>query len=168
MSSFFLQRSLRNGLREVLSRARALGATTSIDPNWDPQEEWNGGLVEALHETDILFVNGEEARRIARDDEVEVAARTLADSAPLVVVKLGRDGALAVRGNAMVHADAVHVDVVDTVGAGDSFDAGFLSGFLSGRSLEDSLALACACGSLSTRAAGGTAAQPTLSEAMAA
>jgi sugar/nucleoside kinase (ribokinase family) len=168
VSSFFLQRGLRGDLPKLLAGARAMGATTSIDPNWDPREEWNGGFVEALRETDIVFANGQEARRIARADKVEAAARTLAESGALVVVKLGSEGALALRGDQLVRAPAPHVDVVDTVGAGDSFDAGFVSGFLSDRSLEDSLALACACGSLSTRAAGGTASQPTLSEAIAA
>jgi sugar/nucleoside kinase (ribokinase family) len=56
--------------------------------------------------------------------------------------------------------------VADTIGAGDNFDAGFLYGHLKGWSLERSLSLAVACGSLSTRRAGGTAAQPTLEEAM--
>src|SRR5262249_39000732 len=116
----------------------------------------------------ILFANGEEVTRIARVDEVEAAARTLATSGPLVVVKLGREGAIAAAADDVAHATAPEVDVVDTVGAGDRFGAGFLAGFLGARSLDESLALACACGSLSTRAAGGTAAQPTLSEAMAA
>jgi sugar/nucleoside kinase (ribokinase family) len=59
------------------------------------------------------------------------------------------------------------VRVVDAVGAGDSFDAGFVCGALAGWDLERCLKLAVACGALSTRAAGGTAAQPTLDEALA-
>jgi len=168
VSSFFLQRRLRGELSSLLAAVRAAGATTSIDSNWDPDEEWDGGLLDALRETDILFANGEEVKRIACAEDVEAAARTLAASDPLVVVKLGRDGAIAVAGEEVTHAAALEVDVVDTVGAGDSFDAGFLAGFLDARSLEQSLALACACGSLSTRAAGGTAAQPTLPEATVA
>jgi sugar/nucleoside kinase (ribokinase family) len=57
---------------------------------------------------------------------------------------------------------------VDTIGAGDSFDAGFLAGLVSGESVEQALSLGCACGALSTRAIGGTAAQPNLREALAA
>jgi sugar/nucleoside kinase (ribokinase family) len=168
VSSFFLQRRLRSDLPALLAEVRATGTSTSIDSNWDPDEEWDGGLLESLRETDILFANGEEVKRIARDDDVDIAARTVAEIGPLVVVKLGRDGAIAVAGNDIVRAPAVQVDVADTVGAGDSFDAGFLAGSLAGHSLEHSLPLACACGSLSTRAAGGTAAQPTLPEATAA
>ncbi len=152
----------------LLSSARAAGATTSIDPNWDPREEWDGGLLDALADTDVLLVNGEEAKQIAGEDDVEAAAQKLAERGPLVVVKLGEDGAVAVSGASVVRAPAIPLEVVDTVGAGDSFDAGFLAGFLGGRPLEDSLALACACGSLSIRAGGGTDGQPTLAQAMSA
>ena len=168
VGSFFLQRRLRGDLPALLAAVRAAGTSTSIDANWDPEEEWVGGLLEALAETDILFANGEETRRIARNDDVNTAARMLAETGPIVVVKLGQDGAIAVARDEIARAAALEVDVVDTVGAGDSFDAGFLAGFLDARSLNQSLAFACACGSLSTRAAGGTAAQPTLPEAMAA
>jgi sugar/nucleoside kinase (ribokinase family) len=168
VSSFFLQRRLHDDLPTRLARLRAGGASTSLDPNWDPREEWDGGLADALRHTDVLFVNGEEVKRIAREDDAEIAARTLAGTGPLVVVKLGSEGAIAVAGDRVARVPALEVDVVDTVGAGDSFDAGFLAGFLAGRSPEESLTLACACGSLSTRAAGGTAAQPTLDEATTA
>jgi sugar/nucleoside kinase (ribokinase family) len=168
VSSYFLQDRLRDELPSLLAEVRAAGSTASVDPNWDPREEWDGGLLETLRGTDILFANAEEVRRIAGEDHVEDAARKLAESGPLVVVKLGGDGALAISGAEVVRAPALRVDVADTVGAGDSFNAGFLAGFLSGRSVEGSLALACACGSLSTRAAGGTAAQPTLAEASSA
>jgi sugar/nucleoside kinase (ribokinase family) len=168
VSSFFLQRRLRDELPAALGEAKSAGATVSIDPNWDPREEWDGGLLEALSSADLLFVNGEEVRRIAGEDQVEAAARKLAERGAKVVVKLGAEGALAVRDDEIVRASAPRVEVADTVGAGDSFDAGFLAGFLSGRSHQESLALACACGALSTRAAGGTAAQPTLAEAMSA
>ena len=168
VSSYFLQRRLRSDLPELLAGARAAGATTSIDPNWDPDEEWDGGLRTALPYADILFVNAEEATRIAGSADVEVAAGQLAEFGPLVVVKLGAGGALAVSpGQEVIRTAAPRVEVVDTVGAGDSFDAGFLSGVLAGRAVEESLALACACGSLSATAAGGTSAQPTLVEAIA-
>jgi sugar/nucleoside kinase (ribokinase family) len=82
-----------------------------------------------------------------------------------VVVKLGAQGALAVSGDQVIRSPAVAVEEVDSVGAGDSFDAGFLAGHLAGRPPEESLRLANACGALSMRAAGGTGAQPTLAEA---
>jgi sugar/nucleoside kinase (ribokinase family) len=167
-SSYFLHHGLRPGLAELLWEARRAGASTSIDPNWDPSEEWDGGLLDLLDETTILFVNAEEARRIAAVDDVEEAARVLSrDGRVLVVVKLGAEGAMAVDDRQVIRSSAVAVEEVDSVGAGDTFDAGFLAGHLAGRPPEESLRLANACGALSMRAAGGTAAQPTLAEATA-
>ncbi|GAC1653146.1 MAG: hypothetical protein NVS4B8_28490 [Herpetosiphon sp.] len=79
----------------------------------------------------------------------------------------GAAGGIARRGSEVATAAGISVNVIDTTGAGDSFDAGFVYGYLHGWSLERTVRLACACGSLSTRAAGGTAAQATLAEAMA-
>ena len=166
VSSYFLQDALRPGLAGLLRLARGAGATTSVDPNWDPRQEWDGGLLDILGETTILFVNAEEAKRIAGVGDEETAAHALSrNRAVLVVVKLGRDGALAVADGRVVHSPPIAVAEVDAVGAGDSFDAGFLAGHLAGRALEESLRLANACGAFSMRAAGGTAAQPTLEEA---
>jgi ribokinase len=161
VSSPFLQEGLRPGLQGLAERARS----SSLDTGWDPHERWDV----AVDAFDVLLPNAEEALRLAgRDDgDVEAAARDLARRGPLVIVKLGADGALATDGDELVRAAATHVDVVETTGAGDSFDAGFLAGRLNGEGLENALALACACGALSTRRAGGTAAQPTLEEARA-
>jgi sugar/nucleoside kinase (ribokinase family) len=168
ISAYFLHAALRPGLAGLLAEARAAGASTSVDPNWDPAEEWDGGLLDLLADTSVLFLNAEEARRIGRSDDVEAAAHALSRESTAVVVKLGEAGALALAGGSVVRAPARSVDAVDAIGAGDSFDAGFLAGFLAGRPLEEALALANACGALSMRAAGGTAAQPTLAEAAAA
>ena len=115
---------------------------------------------------DVFLPNDREALAISGLSTVEAAARALAKKCRLVAVKQGRSGALACSGDALVRAQALPVQVVDTVGAGDTFDAGFLYGFLNDWSLERTLSLAAACGSLSTRRAGGTSAQPTLVEAM--
>jgi sugar/nucleoside kinase (ribokinase family) len=171
VAAFFLQTALAAGLAELLGAVRAGGATTSVDPNWDPSERWDGGLRELLPLIDLLLPNAVEACRLAETDDPAGAAATLAAAGPLAAVKLGADGALAVDGGGggVVHAAPPQrvVDAMDAVGAGDSFDAGLLCALLGGRPLEDSLAFACACGTLSMRAAGGTAGQPTLAEARA-
>ncbi len=161
VTSPFLQAGLHPGLRALAGRARS----SSLDTGWDPREAWDVP-VDAF---DVLFPNAEEALRLAgRDDgDVDAAARDLAARGPLVVVKLGAEGALAVRGDDLVRVAAPRVDAVDATGAGDSFDAGFLAAWLEEAGLEEALGLACACGALSTRAAGGTAAQATLAEARA-
>jgi sugar/nucleoside kinase (ribokinase family) len=148
---------LQPGLDVAAIAARAAG-TTSLDPGWDPSERWEL----AWQGFDVLLPNAQEAQRLAGEQDVEAAARTLAAAGPLVVVKLGADGALADGG---VRVAAPLVDPVDATGAGDSFDAGFLAARLAGEDLASALALGCACGALSTRAAGGTAGQPTLAEA---
>ncbi|MGZ4243425.1 MAG: carbohydrate kinase family protein [Solirubrobacteraceae bacterium] len=169
VSSLYLQTALAPGLPALLSGARASGATTSVDPNWDPSGGWDGGLPELLAEVDVLLPNEVEVCRIAGLPDVEAAAARLAAAGPLVAVKLGARGALSVPagGGSVVRAEPPRelTDPVDAVGAGDTFDAGLLAAWLAGEPLTDALALACACGALSLRAAGGTAAQPTLDEA---
>ncbi len=169
ISSFFLQTALVPGLAALLESARAGGATTSVDPNWDPSGGWDGGLRQLLPHIDVLLPNAVEACRIARRDDPRTASAELASSGLLVVVKLGAAGAMAVQaGSDVVRVAAPDgIELVDAVGAGDTFDAGLLAGLLAGESIEQALALACACGTLSMRAAGGTAAQPTLAEAQA-
>ena len=159
-ASFYLQPRLASGLRGLFDAAHAAGATTSLDLNWDPLERWQGGLTEVLPAVDILFANAAEAAGVSGAGDPTVAATVLAARGPLPVVKLGPGGALAHDGCHIVHVAAPAVDVVDTVGAGDSLDAGFLCGRLSGWDVGRSLALGVACGSLSTRAAGGVVAQP--------
>ncbi|HYZ14335.1 MAG TPA: carbohydrate kinase family protein [Actinomycetota bacterium] len=168
VSSYFMQRSLQRDLPALFDTAHASGSTTSIDPNWDPDERWDSGLIELLDRTDVFFPNTAEARLITGIDDVEGAAKALAEHATVVAVKLGTDGGFAVDADGIVRSESVPSEVVDTIGAGDSFDAGFLAGRLLGWPLERCLRLAVVCGSISTRAAGGTAAQPTLNQAMGA
>jgi sugar/nucleoside kinase (ribokinase family) len=165
VSSFFLQDALVPGLPSLFDLAREAGATTSVDPNWDPAERWDGGLFDVLARTDVFLPNAEEAMRIAGVGDVAEAARRLAEMTGTVVVKAGGEGALALHADAEpVFAPARRVAVVDTTGAGDSFDAGFLAASLEGRPLPEALAFAAACGALSTRASGGVDAQPTRDE----
>jgi sugar/nucleoside kinase (ribokinase family) len=173
--SFFLQDRSRDRLPAVFEAARAGGQTASFDTNWDPTERWDG--VEAmLRAADLFFPNDVEARRIAGTDDVEAAARELGrigaegrtDGGPLIVVKLGADGALATRCDGpLVRAHAFPVTPLDTTGAGDSFDAGFLRAWLDGKSTEDALGYGAVCGALSTLGLGGVDAQPTRVEAEA-
>ena len=163
----FLLDALRPRLAERFAAVRRAGATTSLDCNWDPRETWDGGLREILRRTDVFLPNAEEARRIAGMDPVEDAAVEIAAWGPRVVaVKCGADGALAAQPDGTItRMPAIAVDVVDTTGAGDSFDAGFLVAWLAGRPVRECLAVGVACGSLSACGVGGTAAQPTLAEA---
>lgn len=163
LSSYFLLDALRPDVPRLFEAARADGLTVSIDTNYDPRETWEAG--EALRRADLFLPNEAELCAITRQMNVEAAVRSLA--IPTIAVKLGGRGALARQGADTAVAPIVPVTVVDTTGAGDSFDAGFIYGYLSQWPLARSLRLAAICGSLSTRAVGGTTAQATLAEAMA-
>jgi len=166
VASYFLQRRLAPDLPALFERVHANGSTTSVDPNWDPSERWNGGVRDLLSLTDVFLPNATEAVHVSGTDSMDDAVVALATLAGLVVAKAGSDGAVAARGDHLVRAPAPAVDTVDATGAGDSFDAGFLFSWRAGDPLERALAIANACGGLSTRALGGVDAQPTMAEAL--
>ena len=167
VGSVYLLDGLRPHLAERFAAARRSGVTTSLDCNWDPRGAWDGGIRGIIAQSDVFLPNATEAMRISGRDAVEDAARDLAAAGPLVVaVKCGADGALAAeRDGTLTRVPAIAIDAAETTGAGDSFDAGFLTAWLVGRPVRECLALGVACGSLSTRGIGGTAAQPTRAEA---
>jgi sugar/nucleoside kinase (ribokinase family) len=166
VGSYFLQTGLRPGLPGLLAGAHALGLPVSMDTGWDPAERWDGGLRKALALVDLFLPNAAEACAIARKRHVEAALASLAQVVPVVAVKLGAEGAVGRRGDETARAAPPAVRVVDTTGAGDTFDAGFVYGYLAGWPLDRTLQFACACGALTTRRAGGTVGQPTLAEAL--
>jgi sugar/nucleoside kinase (ribokinase family) len=165
VASYFLQEALQPDLKKLFQRAHAYGLTTSLDINWDPGGQWEG-VWEALSETDLFFLNSAEALALTGESTVKAALTSLADAVPVVAVKLGSEGGMVRQGEELLVVPAISVPVVDTVGAGDSFDAGFVYGYLQDWPLERCLKLGVACGSLSLRAAGGTNRQPDLEEAM--
>jgi len=167
VSSFYLQPRLAPGLRGLFEAARSAGAGTSLDLNWDPSQQWDGVLADVLPAVDVLFVNGAEAAAVSGASDPATAAIALAARGPLSVIKLGEAGAMAHDGCRLVRVSAPAVAVTDTVGAGDTFDAGYLRGRSLGWDVGRCLALGVACGSLSARGAGGVVAQPTLEEALA-
>ena len=167
VSSYFLQRGLQADLPGIFDRVHEAGGTASIDPNWDPTERWDGGLVDVLRTTDVFFPNAVEATRVAHISDVGEAIARLAAQAGLVVVKRGDLGASAGSRSERATVAGRSVPVVDTTGAGDSFDAGFVAAWLAGEPLERSLAIANVCGALSTRSTGGVDGQVTWDEALA-
>jgi sugar/nucleoside kinase (ribokinase family) len=175
--SYYLQETSRPRLPAFLRAARARGITTSFDTNWDPAERWDPDVSDMLRAADVFLPNAVEARMISGEDDIERAARALAaigaegrpDGGPLVVVKLGGEGALACRATGpLVRVPAMPVEPLETTGAGDSFDAGFLHAWMSGRPLEEALRLGAVCGALATQRLGGVDGQPTLERAAAA
>ena len=155
-SSYYLQQGLRPRVGELFERLKAQGLTISLDTNDDPDDQWKGGLQQVLRQVDVFLPNEREACRIAGTEDLEEAVGKLARLIPLVVVKLGRKGAMAQRGRERVVSPARAVTPVDSVGAGDSFDAGFLHQFVRGADLATCLASGNLAGALSTTRPGGT------------
>ncbi|MGH9105837.1 MAG: carbohydrate kinase family protein [Acidimicrobiales bacterium] len=195
VGSFYLLPKLAPALPGLFAELRRAGCTTSLDPQGDPERKWGGALRTVLAETDLFFPNRNEALAVAtalcerdpggglgrddgaardhdrddtRDDDMARLLGALTTLGPCTVVKSGADGAFALDRGAVVHASAMPQRAVDTIGAGDSFDAGFVYGFLQGWPIDKNLAFAVACGTLSTREAGGVLGQARVAEAMSA
>jgi sugar/nucleoside kinase (ribokinase family) len=155
-SSFYLQRGLRPHVTNLFRQLKQRGLTISLDPNDDPDDEWKPDIEEALRYVDIFLPNAREAKKIAGTQNVEEAISKLAAMVPLLVVKLGAEGAMAQRGSDRFVSPPAAVQIVDPVGAGDSFDAGFLHQFLRGGDLQSCLNAGNVTAALSTTRAGGT------------
>jgi sugar/nucleoside kinase (ribokinase family) len=164
VSSFFLQEGLRAGLPGVFGRARRAGLTTSLDSGFDPAEGWGADLREAVAAADVFLPNEVELTALARVREPEEALRRLDNGHTRIVAKLGARGCMTIADGRALLVPAVPVQPVDTTGAGDSFNAGFLHAWLDGRTIADCLRWGAACGSLSTRGVGGTERQADVHE----
>jgi sugar/nucleoside kinase (ribokinase family) len=164
--SFFLHTGLRPHAPAIFRRARALELTTSLDTNWDPTERWNATLAEALTLVDLFMPNDQEALQVAGCGSIEQAvARLHAKGIPLVIIKQGAAGAQAYDGQQRYACSVEPASPGgDSVGAGDSFDAGFLAGWLRGLGVERCLEIACHCGREVAGAIGGLQGQPTWDE----
>ncbi|HME51631.1 MAG TPA: sugar kinase [Candidatus Lokiarchaeia archaeon] len=164
IGSYFLMQKLLPHYPEIIKHLKVNDSTISLDTNWDPSEEWDGGLAGILPLIDVLLPNENEAMAIARASTLDDAIETLKGIVPVLVVKRGKDGATVHAGDEAYSVPAIKVPVVDTIGAGDSFDAGFVFGFLNNRPLDECARIGCICGSLKTREAGGVKGQPRLAE----
>lgn len=166
VGSFFLQEKLRPGLPDLFRRARALGVTTSLDSSWDDSGKWGSPLQETLAYTDFFFPNESEATAITGLTDPVEAAKALQKLGPTMIVKCGRDGALYYDGTNLLTSPAyMEMKAVDTTGAGDSFNAGFLYGYLQGYQPTECLAYGNACGAVSVTRVGGASACASLEDA---
>jgi sugar/nucleoside kinase (ribokinase family) len=159
LSSYFLQRALRPRMIDLFQRVKQAGLTTSLDTNDDPDDEWTEDLLAVLKYVDVLLPNEHEACKISRTQDAPSAAKWLSSRVPLVVIKRGPWGALAQRESDIFETGGQAgdvVDAVDAVGAGDSFDAGFIHQYIRGAKLEECIEFGNIAGALSVTRAGGT------------
>jgi sugar/nucleoside kinase (ribokinase family) len=155
-SSYFLQRAMRPSVPELFRLAKLAGLTTSLDTNDDPEGRWDRDVLDVLKFVDVLLPNEDEACRLAGCEDALAAVEMLSKEVPLVVMKRGVRGALARKGPEWLELEGLRVAVIDAIGAGDSFDAGFLHQFIRGAKLEECLRYGNLTGALSTTRQGGT------------
>ena len=160
--SFFLFENLIDFYPEICKKAKELGVTISLDTNWDPNETWDSGLKDVLPYIDIFLPNENELMLITGKSNIKEALESV--KIPIIVVKCGDKGAYVYNRGEIYKQPALEVDFIDAVGAGDSFNGGFVYGFLSGLSMQECLKLGTICGSLNVTKSGGTAGQPNIND----
>jgi len=163
IGSYYLLDGIKNALPDILRRVKSFGLTVSLDTNWDPSEEWNLPD-EILSYIDIILPNRNEAMLLTGCPDIESSLKILTDKVSVTAVKLGADGGFVESGGNRIKLPALNVNVIDTIGAGDNFDAGFIYAYLRGFTLEDCLRAGLYCGSMSAAKPGGIAGQPAFND----
>lgn len=164
IGSYFLMKKLQPHYPEIIRKIKSYGATVSLDTNWDPENKWERGLWDIIPLVDMIFLNENEAMAITKCDDLTAAIEKLRKLVPAVVIKQGENGAQLFSDEGAYASKAIEGPVADTVGAGDSFDGGFVYGFLTGKTKKECLDIGSICGSLNTRQYGGVKGQPLLKE----
>lgn len=165
LSNVFLQKGLKPDLTGLYRMAKQLGLTTSFDPQWDPDENWDIDLQELLPHVDLFMPNAEEIKHLTATENLSEAIRSISGAAHVVVVKDGIRGAHLWTKDVQMHLPVFkNNQVADTIGAGDSFNAGFISGFIRNKPLEECLKLGVLAGAINTTMPGGTTAFSDLEE----
>lgn len=164
VGSFFIQEGLRKDIPRLFAEAKRMGLTTSLDAGWDDSENWDYGIIETLKYTDIFLPNDVEAPRIAKKNDVKKILKYLNNYAKIVVIKCGPQGAAGKWGNEYIEQEPYDLKPVDKTGAGDSFNAGFIYGFLKGLNLKECMSYGNACGSISITKLGGAASCANIKE----
>ena len=158
-SSYFLQPGFHHSLVSLLTRAKELGLSTSLDPQWDPAETWDFDYAGILPLVDLFMPNKQELLNIARERNLEDAVTKLSQWGNYLVVKDGNNGSIVWDGQQLLHCPAfLNTKVVDAIGAGDSFNAGFVYKFLSQKPLLECQTFGNLIGAVSTTNRGGTSA----------
>ncbi len=159
VSSIFLQPKIKEKVLDLLIKAKKAGMTTSLDPQWDPKEKWDLDLRQLLPFIDVFLPNETEILHLTNQTKVEAALKMLSAYANLIVVKEGSKGSSLLRnGNISFQKSFLNSTVVDAIGAGDSFDAGFILKYTQGESPLECQRFGNLCGAINTTAVGGTSA----------
>ncbi len=144
----------------ALKKIKNCNMTVSFDVGWDDTGEWYEGIYEIISYVDVFFINEVEAVNYSKCAVVEEAMKKFSSYCNNIVIKLGSKGSIAYKNGEIETAEAYKVKAVDTTGAGDSFNAGYIYGFLKGENLKKCLMYGNACGALSVTEFGGNTGFP--------
>lgn len=159
ISSYFIQKGIKNDIGRIFKQAKAYGLTTSFDPQWDPSEKWELDLNQILPFVDVFLPNKKELFHLTKTSTIEDAIAVIDPFANTVVIKLGAEGSLRYHDKKSYHLSAfLNTQVVDAIGAGDSFNAGYISQFIRGYNHHICQEFGNMVGAFSTTASGGTGA----------
>lgn len=158
-SSYYLQTGMQKDLGELFRKAQRLGLTTSFDMQWDPREKWDLEIEDILPHVNIFLPNEQELIFLTGKSDLEEAIGALKKYTDILAIKRGSRGSVVCYGDEIVSRPAFpNRKVVDPVGAGDSFNAGFIYKYLEGASIPECQEFGNLMGAISTTAAGGTGA----------
>ena len=158
-SSYFLQRGIRPYITQLFKAAKNSGLTTSLDLQWDPANNWEFPYKDCLPYVDVFLPNEKELLALANEENLDVAQKKIGKYASLIITKKGKEGSVAYAGGNALHASPfLQSEFVDAIGAGDSFNAGFISKYIRGGTIEECLRLGNLAGAVNTTSVGGTSA----------
>ncbi len=160
ISSIFLQPALNADLEKLLAYARSRQVTTSLDTQWDPAETWKFDYARILPLVSVFLPNEKELMLLTSSSTVDEAVEKIRPYVNTAIIKMGNKGSLLVcKGREPEFLPSfLNKEVVDAIGAGDSFNAGCISRFVKGESLNDCQRFGNLMGAINTTAAGGTGA----------
>lgn len=159
LSSVFMQKGLKDSIVNLFKRAKKLGLTTSLDPQWDPAEKWDLDLENLLPLVDVFLPNAKEFQYITNTSSIAAGLEKVKEYANIMAIKDGEHGAhLWQNGQLITKPAYLNAHVADCIGAGDSFNAGFISQFIKGKNLLDCLVYGNITGAINTTKRGGTTA----------
>ncbi len=165
VSSVFIQPALKPGLTKLFKRAKQSGLTTSLDPQWDVHEQWECDWQNLLPYVDVFLPNAEEIKNITGKKTLKEAVESIKNIANIIVVKNSIEAALIISGDEVIEQPAfINHDFADAIGAGDSFNAGFIGSYLHDRSLKECATFGALCGAINTTGNGGTTAFASLDD----
>ena len=166
-SNYFLQPKIQPEIGTLFKRAKSLGLTTSFDTQYDPAETWNIDLPNVLPYVDVFLPNEIEAVNLSKKQNYRAALDFLAETGNIVVIKRGVNGSISKSGQDIIEVPAfLNENVVDAIGAGDSFNSGFIFKYIQGCSIKECQTFGNLTGAVSTTRAGGTTAFTNLNDVL--